>query len=49
MILNYDMLAYLRVHPAFETFLASGFSEYDLEEEQHDSYFCLILIILRPI
>ncbi|MEM1323733.1 MAG: hypothetical protein AAGG75_25960 [Bacteroidota bacterium] len=29
MILNHDMLAYLRMHPAFDEFLNSGFTEYD--------------------
>jgi tetratricopeptide (TPR) repeat protein len=29
MILNHDMLAFLRMHPAFEDFLHSGFSTYD--------------------
>ena len=33
MILNHDMLAYLRMHPAFEAFLESGFTTYDLEQE----------------
>ncbi len=28
-ILNHDMLAFLRMHPAFENFLNSGFKEYD--------------------
>ncbi len=32
MILEHDMLAFLRLHPAFEGFLDSGFTEY--EEEQ---------------
>lgn len=31
MILNHDMLAYLRIHDAFEEFLNSGFSQYDEE------------------
>ena len=29
MILNHDMLAYIRMHPAFEEFLNSNFTEYD--------------------
>lgn len=29
MILNHDMLAFLRMHAAFEDFLNSGFTEYD--------------------
>ena len=29
MILNHDMLAFLRMHPAFEGFLNSNFTEYD--------------------
>ena len=29
MILNHDMLAYVRMHPAFEGFLDSNFSKYD--------------------
>ncbi len=29
MILNHDMLAFLRMHPAFEAFLNSGFTSYD--------------------
>ncbi len=36
-ILEHDMLAYLRLHPAFEKFKESGFLEYDqglLEEEE---------------
>lgn len=32
MILNHDMLAYLRLHPAFELFLASGYSKIDREQ-----------------
>lgn len=28
-ILNHDMLAYLRMHPAFEGFLQSNFTVYD--------------------
>lgn len=31
MILNHDMLAFLRLHPAFEGFLDSGFTAYDEE------------------
>ncbi|MEM1121970.1 MAG: arginine deiminase family protein [Bacteroidota bacterium] len=27
--LNHDMLAYLRIHPAFEDFVESGYTEYD--------------------
>jgi hypothetical protein len=30
-ILNHDMLAYLRMNPAFEGFLASNFTRYDKE------------------
>ena len=29
-ILNHDMLAYIRIHPAFQSFFDSGYSEYDL-------------------
>ena len=29
MILNHDMLAYIRMRPAFEDFLNSGFTDYD--------------------
>lgn len=29
MILDHDMLAFLRMHPAFEEFLNSGFTQYD--------------------
>ena len=29
-ILNHDMLAYLRMHPAFEAFLQSGYQEYEI-------------------
>jgi len=28
-ILTHDMLAYLRMHPAFEAFRDSGFTKYD--------------------
>ncbi len=31
MILNHDMLAYLRMHPVFEDFLNSNFTEYDVK------------------
>lgn len=31
MILNHDMLAFIRMHPAFEDFLNSGFTEYDIK------------------
>ena len=38
MTLNHDMLAYLRMHDAFEGFLNSGFREYDpdLVEDNED-------------
>ncbi len=38
MILNHDMLAFLRMHPAFVGFFDSGFKEYDeslIEEEEN--------------
>ena len=34
MILNHDMLAFLRMHDAFENFLNSGFSVYEIQENQ---------------
>ncbi len=34
LILNHDMLAFIRMHDAFESFLNSGFSEYDIKEER---------------
>ena len=33
MILNHDMLAFLRMHPAFESFLSSGFTRYNIKED----------------
>jgi tetratricopeptide (TPR) repeat protein len=33
MILNHDMLAFLRMHPAFDGFVRSGFKIYELEEK----------------
>lgn len=32
-ILNHDMLAFLRLHPAFEGFLQSNFTNFDMESE----------------
>ena len=29
MILNHDMLAFIRMHPAFENFLNSNFTKYE--------------------
>lgn len=34
MILNHDMLAYLRMHEAFESFLNSGFTEYEIQTKE---------------
>jgi Flp pilus assembly protein TadD len=42
MILNHDMLAYVRMHPAFEDFLNSNFTIYDkslIEQKEQDDGF----------
>ena len=36
MILDHDMLAFLRMHPAFDDFVNSGFTTYQLMEEPPD-------------
>lgn len=36
MILKHDMLAFLRIHEAFEAFLDSGFKQYQLEKQAEE-------------
>ena len=36
MILNHDMLAFLRIHEALEAFLDSGFKQYQLEKQAEE-------------